>query len=269
MHTPFDPAPNESKYGCVVLVHGLYGSAVWEYEQEQEKDERDWMAPCAQKIEERMKRENVGEPNICLVDWKAAARPSQHYTLPRFGQKNLIADLAAIRPEAYQIGDSVAIQLAKLIYEKKIDPTKPLHLIGHSAGGFIVARIARRLNELGLVSKGNLLHVTILDTPAPGPDIAELRDIYTPGAVDFYVTSAVGGKEPRKEGRLDWVTDVPSDKPRPPWWKLWQALLAVKHEHMWAYQWFQLTVLDPNTPPIGEGFNKSPLLTQAQTGSSR
>jgi pimeloyl-ACP methyl ester carboxylesterase len=249
-----------SKHGCIVLVHGLYGSAIWKGE-----DPRDWMTPCAKAIAKRLESEGKPQPDICLVDWKNSAFPSKHYGLPVFGEKNLVSDLAAIRPQAYQVGNEVAVQLARLMIDGKIDKQQPIHLIGHSAGGFIVTRIATRLNELGLLLHPHQFHITILDTPAPDSEILEeMPKVYPSDAVDFYVTSRAGGLEPNFHfasfpREIHWLRVLPEQKARR-WWEFGTGL---RDDHQYAYKWFIQTAADPNATPPHEGFNRSPLLLRS------
>src|ERR1043166_1292925 len=175
----FDPQPQQARHGCVVLVHGLYGSASWE----KKDDPRNWMEPCASAISERMKQS--GEPAICLVDWTNLAKPSKHFRLG-LGEKNFLGDIPAIRGQAYEVGELVARKLGRLIVANRLYKDCPFHLIGHSAGGFVVARVAMRLSELGLLPP-DCVRVTILDTPeADDPILLELPNTC---ATDFCITS--------------------------------------------------------------------------------
>jgi len=256
--------------GYVVLVHGLYGRGL--LTGESKEDQRNWMKPCAELIEERMAGD--GEPVICLVNWSEAAMPSNFYH-GVFGERSLLADIPAIRSQAYRVGDIVAFRLAGIILQNNLPRNVPFHFIGHSAGGFVVARLARRLIELGVAEK-SCVHVTILDTPAPDDEITKVLPEFLPrGAVDFYISSDIGGRlptlrsapfspnihvypvpaenePPRKRkgvfGRvIGWVGDLYSRGS-----SMWKA-----HRH--SYEWFMETIKDPASYPH-EGFNRSSLL---------
>jgi len=273
----FAPKPEETARGCAVLVHGLYGGAVLDSGADA------WIKTCATEIENRMIGEGIGKPAICLVDWKAAARPSRFFQLG-FGERMLLADLAAIRPQAYRVGDYSAIQIAKFMNEGKIDRNKPLHLIGHSAGGFVVARVATRLSEMGFVRNKGLLRVTILDTPVPDdPLVRELPKLWP---TDYCVTSARVMKAPfdavKEVAGLDLHIKSPDyeeiltelrQRPKPVvgFWPsvghwLWGWTSDFWQAHSSAYGWFELTI-KKNPKYDTEGFNRSPLLKQKTTAT--
>jgi pimeloyl-ACP methyl ester carboxylesterase len=273
----FAPKPEETARGCAVLVHGLYGGAVLDSGADA------WIKTCATEIENRMIGEGIGKPAICLVDWKAAARPSRFFQLG-FGERMLLADLAAIRPQAYRVGDYSAIQIAKFMNEGKIDRNKPLHLIGHSAGGFVVARVATRLSEMGFVRNKGLLRVTILDTPVPDdPLVRELPKLWP---TDYCVTSARVMKAPfdavKEVADLDLHIKSPDyeeiltelrQRPKPVvgFWPsvghwLWGWTSDFWQAHSSAYGWFELTI-KKNPKYDTEGFNRSPLLKQKTTAT--
>jgi pimeloyl-ACP methyl ester carboxylesterase len=292
----FDPTPEQAKRGIVVMVHGLYGRGF--LTGDIKKDERNWMKPCADAMRERL---NDNELAICLVDWSEAALPWQFYNLG-LGERNILGDLPAIRGQAYVVGDIVAFKLAGIIVKNKLNSQSiPFHLIGHSAGGFVVARLARRLTDLGLVSKDDpdMLHVTILDTPEP--DAPVLEEVPKPWQTDFYLTSysvfsypfrKVLELEKKKSSdtekpdkaelrviqlRPDLLDNVSDKKTETPgaWLLMSRRIPFIKNfERFWlahraACSWFKRTIESPETEPRGEGFNDSPLLlpqTQAVSG---
>jgi hypothetical protein len=266
-----------AEHGYVVLVHGLYGRGL--LTGESKEDQRNWMKPCARCIEERMPGD--AEPAICLVNWSEAAMPSKFYHRV-FGERSFLADIPAIRAQAYRVGDIVAFKLAGVILGNNLPRNVPLHLIGHSAGGFVVTRIARRLCELGLTDE-SMVHVTILDTPAPDKEITEtLPEFYPNDAVDFYISSDLGGRlptlQPAKfspkihshtvameteafplaQGVLSGLLDRLK--------KLYHRSSNMWEAHRHSYEWFMETIDDPKDHP-GEGFNRSSLLTKNQQAS--
>jgi pimeloyl-ACP methyl ester carboxylesterase len=269
----FAPKPEETARGCVVLVHGLYSGAV------SDSGDDAWIKTCAVQIEKRMVDEGIGKPAICLIDWKGAARPSRFFHLG-FGEKMLLADLAAIRPQAYRVGDYAADQIAKFINEGKIDRNKPIHLIGHSAGGFIVARVAARLTGMGFVATNKDLLATILDTPLP--DTALTTDLPKIWPTDYCITSARVMKAPfdavkevngldlriKSPDYLEILTEL-RKRPNPVtgFWPsighwLWGGATDFVQAHSSAYGWFELTIDKNNSKYATEGFNRSPLLKQ-------
>jgi pimeloyl-ACP methyl ester carboxylesterase len=280
----FNPTPEQARHGIVVMVHGLYGSGI--ITGKKQEDEHNWIKLCADKMKERLGDKQLA---ICLVDWSQAALPWKFYDLG-LGSQNILGDLAAIRPQAYIVGDIVAFKLAGIIIKNKLNE-EPIsfHLIGHSAGGFVVARVASRLTELGLVPKDKRkLRVTILDTPEPDePVFQELPELWP---TDFYLTSAnvfefpfrkVSGKAEKAdksrlhvvhlrpdvlENACDKKVEAPSFWLRVPFIKNLQRFVAA---HSAACCWFRRTIESAETAPRGEGFNQSPLLNQPQPVSNR
>lgn len=276
--SPFGPPPTQPEQqnfgaqGYVVMVHGLWGLGIWTDRDEENK--RNWMKRCADEITNRMK--NKGEPEICLVDWSKAARPSDFYNRV-FGERSVLADVPAIRAQAYRIGDIVAFRLAGIILSKNLPTNVPVLLIGHSAGGFVVTRVARRLAELGLIDK-SMVHVTILDTPGPDKEMMEIvPQLYPKDAIDFSISSGLGARmetlraapfsanvhkynvPPEKAASQDanayWIFDYTKS-----------FLTRVKiwgHAHQYSFVWYTETVKNPNYYP-DEGFNRSPLGRRAQ-----
>jgi hypothetical protein len=260
---------SRGEHGYVVLAHGLYGRGI--LTGEKEEDARNWMQPCADEIKKGMG--NRGEPTFCLVDWSEAAMPSNFYNRI-FGTRNLLTDIPAIRGQAYRVGDIAAFRLAGIILQNHLPIDVPFHLIGHSAGGFVVTRMAMRLTELGVVPRDKAkLHVTILDTPAPNDEL--LFDLPQTWPTDFYVTSPIGGKVPitslmemiRKGGPLK-LADLhapslhmvelhaPADK------QMWD-------KHKWSYTWFMESMTKVDCEKCNnEGFKRSSLVAQTQPVSA-
>jgi pimeloyl-ACP methyl ester carboxylesterase len=179
-------------------------------------------------------------------------------------------------------------------------PPIPIHLIGHSAGGFVVTRIANRLTELGIVSNDpSMLHVTILDTPEPDKEVYEELPKHWP--TDFYLTSfnvqpypfrkvrelaeRIRGEHQDtgrpvlrpielKERDLQNVCDTKGDPPGF-WLRISRKIPIIRgSERFWlahraAACWFRRTIEDQKAEPRDEGFNRSPVLTQFQRSSSR
>gem|GEM_PF-1107621 len=279
-----------AEHGYVVLVHGLYGRG---FESGTALEaQRNWMEGCANAIKTRMSGQ--GEPAICLVNWSDAAMPSNFYH-EVFGKKNLLADLPAIRSQAYRVGDIVAFQLAGIILRNELPRNVPFHLVGHSAGGFVVARVAARLTELGIVPKNSgLLRVSILDTPEPDEQIMKAPPGQWP--TDFYLTSystwelpfrdvlplaktsakAPGDDENGKIHVLQIPVEIVESACQKKAEKIGFWLGASRKipfvrdfERFWnahraAYCWFRETVENPNALPAGEGFNRSPVLRRSQ-----
>jgi pimeloyl-ACP methyl ester carboxylesterase len=169
----FDPARVTN--GFLVITHGLWGAAT-----------NDWLKIMATATETRLKTDNVPVPNICLYDWQEMADPSKFdgSTLPAF---MTIDDFTKIRPYARAHGQVLADWINQQIALGNISTNHPIHLIGHSAGGFVVG-------ECGLLLKTNVTQVTMLDTPIPFR--SHIAEYPNPGKVEEYITSAFGNITP-------------------------------------------------------------------------
>ncbi|HRK16416.1 MAG TPA: hypothetical protein PK490_19200, partial [Prosthecobacter sp.] len=243
----WNPAPARAQNGCVIIAHGLRDGAFFTARGEESR----WMSDMAMNLAQRL---DPAQPNIGLVDWSSAAMPSQWHGL-LMKQENLDGlsmglDLALIRDQAREVGDHLGFRLAQWIRDKdqRIRRDKPLHLIGHSAGGFLVARAALVLSELGLAPE--TMHVTILDTP--GTDDALFAETGRVCRMEFYKTS-------------DFVTSL--DVERMPEDVFFRVIPppgkpSLREAHSYAWEWYSATICEC---AIGdEGFGRSPfLLTRA------
>jgi pimeloyl-ACP methyl ester carboxylesterase len=187
-------------------------------------------------------------PNILILDWSLAAKPSKAEGANIQGDPIArLYDIGAIRSQAYRLGDLAAVKLKDWIIEDKIDKNAPLYLIGHSAGGFAVARCALTLKKYGTTPRQ--IHITILDTPVelPLPLIGDITDrellkelpAQFPGAVDFYASSSAV--------RLPKDFNVPGLHFE---WLDHNSEGLVK-DHSYAYQWYIDTI---GKPEKSEGF---------------
>jgi hypothetical protein len=164
----------------------------------------------------------------------------------------MLQDVVAIRKQAYEVGNELSFRLALLVTEGVIPKNQPLHLIGHSAGGFVVARAAINLVKMNLAPSP--MRVTILDTPAPDDELLVTLPAKCP--TDFYVSSAVGGAIPPFLNLADFsAANMHMKKLVAP------ADLSWLDAHRWAYKWFIRTIAEPACDDCqGEGFNRSPIL---------
>jgi hypothetical protein len=184
--TVWNPATARSETGCIVVVHGL--------QQDLEKGRVSatppWMTELAGNVQRSFASKAKHPPEICLVNWVNAAQPSTDLRL-RFGVKSadFYTDVLAIRPQAEEVGELVAYKLTRLIKAGKIRQDQPFYLVGHSAGGFVVARVGLRLQEAGIAPE-NILFV-ILDTPMPGAEILQDLPAKFSGKIDFFVSSSL------------------------------------------------------------------------------
>ena len=232
--------------GTVVLAHGLHDGV------DTIRSNNHWMTLLEQAI---LQRTAPLAPDIILVDWREAAKPSGNpfsaldtmalsaMGMPQSAQ-DMLNDLSMIRPQGERIGELVGFKLARAIRSGDIAPDKPLHLIGHSAGGFVVLHAALVLSELGLAPEQ--MHVSLLDTPFP------LKSDLTRGAlkftVDFYVTSALAqGVPPDK-----YTTGFNRFDITPP-----LGIDPYTGAHSYAHSWFIESVTNDT---IKAGFNRSPFI---------
>ncbi len=179
--------------GLLVVAHGLIDRV-------ELPDAADpcggWMVRMAEAIETKLTVTADGPPNVLLFDWSESADPSKYRGTNARNQaaKDLLAELGERRdllvgpifaPVVYdaltplqqkltdfryirEIADRQGAALADWIETQisigKISVTEEIHLVGHSAGGFVVATCAARLlaNHANAMPK---LLVTTLDTP--------------------------------------------------------------------------------------------------------
>lgn len=231
----WQPGPLAQERGLIIIAHGLHGN-IFKTEEEKKKmagtveDEIHWARQMARTL-----RAELGEdgPDICLVDWSQEAKGLAY-------GRTFFEDVGGIRPQARLKGDGLALVLNHWIREKQIADTKPIHFIGHSAGGFLVSRAAMSLED----EAQDGIHITILDTPAIDEEITvELAESFA-GRIDFYQTSMLA------------VNDLPTnpafhfllieDKLRDP-----NPVAA----HSYANIWFIDTIKNKS---LKEGFQRSP-----------
>lgn len=131
-----------------------------------------------------------------------------------------------------------------------IDPSKPIQLIGHSGGGFVMGECAR---DLFLRARVDL--VTMLDTPAP--IAADIQDQEATAYIERYWSSVYGA--------LEFPIPPPPIPDMDHYWReahikglidMWKTN---EDGHGYSYVWYQSTV---NTPS-NTGFNRSPFVSSA------
>lgn len=248
----WDPNLTDSKKGLILIAHGLTDGV-----EDPTKDAEHWMTRMQQSITRQL---GDNRPGICLVDWHDAAKPGEDMNLQLDSDilnliapmpeeaKKMMRNVTMIRSEGNRIGELVGFKLARAIHQKLIDPQAPMHLIGHSAGGFVVLQAAIVLDELGLAPAN--LRISMLDTPMPeSADIAKIAGKYP---VDFYLTSAFAQGVPetgfvKNFARYDLKLPPDCD----------HYLQA----HSFAHSWYIDSIL--NHDP--RGFLKSPFASKAST----
>ncbi|MCP5536645.1 MAG: hypothetical protein H7A51_10495 [Akkermansiaceae bacterium] len=203
--------------GLVVIAHGLYSGA-----------DKAWLGEMGRAIENRCGYEGIDPPDIALMDWSSlAGNPSELPFWLRFSIQTLVEEsiksgdglTAAVGVgtgaastiinfgfDLYWVREFGLItgqQLANWIYMNssiggapQINKTKPIHLIGHSAGGFVVGEAAKFLKHPASGHAQVLVdRVTMLDTPfVERSHIASGAKNYpNPGVAERYISSKWGG----------------------------------------------------------------------------
>ena len=215
---PFQFVQDRIGVGLVVMTHGLSSGGT-----------ADWLVGnstagvhgMAASIEERLTSEGKPVPNLLIYDWGDDSDPnhfslpdwtgvvslslSQSAFLPALAQASLsrslfyarasdfITDIIGIRPIAYAHGQILAnkILIEANASPARVDRTKPVHLIGHSAGGFLVGECGSYLKQRGFTVD----MVTMLDTPIPYAQHLKAdapAGLPNPCKVERIITSAYG-----------------------------------------------------------------------------
>ena len=304
----FPPSHAGRDNGVVVIIHGLNDSV-----------DSGWMKDMAGAIGNRLGV--AAAPNVILYDWRSDAAPlgkgvdflmsaageAVDIFPPGNGIRGVVntllgttlitgamsgtaflflAEALASRPEGEAHGFALASYLSEQIDAGNIDATKPIHLIGHSAGGFVAANCG-----LGLLVRQHptKLQVTTLDTPFLG-GVQVLLVKAKGGKFDRYVSSAFGELVPGVValnnlsaiakfllststagllGNTVTATElIPLDASyhvgadidtTPGQW--WQDVTRAVANHADAHDWYTKTVNTPNS--YGEGFYYSPFLNHS------
>lgn len=251
----WEPRRDRSENGLIVIAHGLHDGALLKRTR---VDGRHWMDTMRTALNERL---GGSAPEICLVDWHRAAVPVQTTPALRaviddeIGRMEsdamaeslptdalgFLRDVAAIRAQAEEIGAMTGYKIAIAIRNGEIRRDRPFHMIGHSAGGFVVCRAARVLVELGVPSEN--FRVTLLDTPMPLVD--DIRFLCSGGAkIDYYKSSIYAQGIPTGIGGFESTTLATPQK-----------LGVANAAHSYAFQWYEETIRNPGSK---DGFAASP-----------
>ena len=202
-HFEFDA--NKINNGLIVITHGLWSS-----------EEEPWLDAMADAISTRLANDSRPVPNIAIFDWREGATPTIELSESEITQRiahllhinpdRVDADVRAVARRAYDIvavapyaldyGGTLAnwINTEIHISPQHINPSLPIQLIGHSAGGYLVSRCADTLRYSNVVTTSQ---ITLLDTPflelGPiSPFLSSGGSTLPPGRADFYVSSLIG-----------------------------------------------------------------------------
>ncbi len=146
--------------GVAVIIHGLTDTAFTQI-----PNELAWPARMAKAIEARL---SGSVPYVVMYDWSNMANPNRFRGGDRgFGilpdtVGGYLDNILSIRAYGLAQGKVLADLLIDAAEEGQLDRTKPVHLIGHSAGGFVAGECGLGLKRAGF----SKVQVTMLDTPA-------------------------------------------------------------------------------------------------------
>jgi hypothetical protein len=281
----FEFDANRREGGLVVIAHGLSSSV-----------QATWMLEMGQAIEERCTREGIQKPNIALLDWsELAGDPSelplwQKAMLKSVGLAGSLTGIKALNAtevagnginflfDLYwvkEFGLLTGQQLANWMYLNgrlggmpQIDTTRPMHLIGHSAGGFVVGEAARLLKHPAAGYSPILVdRVTFLDTPFVEKSHIALGDdnLPDPGVVERYISSIYGDLA---FPTVNWVQEHAYYRRRMVLksWSPFDTASPGSNGHGYAPIWYtENTIWDKQNPGKGmedDGFALSPVLTR-------
>lgn len=248
---------NRRDSGLVVIVHGLWSDA-----------KSEWLTKMGKSIESRCDAEQITPPDIALMDWSFDSKNPAPDGPKLLGSSNWpadkAADIAAVKGKAYKDAQYLASWIydsSRAVNLQQIDAHRPIHLIGHSAGGFVVGQAARLLkNHSGAVYVDR---VTMLDTPRPYVSHLALGegDFPNPGTIDRYSSTHIGNTNesgaPEPHAWYRWFEVFKSE---------WAAkIFGGEDGHSYAHEWYTGQTTDP--VPVGaaeiQGFWFSPIINPA------
>jgi len=272
---------NRRNSGLVVIVHGLKSDA-----------KQQWLTDMGKAIENRCTSDGVTPPDIALMDWSfnagdpgeiskehqaiidgmvMAARYSGNSALaktagPAAFAGNFLVDLYAVK----QLGLVTGQLLASWIYQNsqfgsppQIDANRPIHLIGHSAGGFVVGEAARILKHPQFAAFEPIYvdRVTMLDTPQPAKSHYALGEMYypNPGTAERYISSWYGDHDELSA----WLTTTHTYYKRRNVYRSFSPLDTLSpmwNGHGYACLWYTNETTNPLTKTENGGFGQSPII---------
>lgn len=245
--TPIDFYESQKANGFVMIVHGMRSSSA-----------AGWVREMGSGIQDQLALD--GPPNICLYDWEDWANPSKL-------NNDIVLDILQIKPAGRIHGERVAEWIDQQIKAGNIDPAAPIHLIGHSAGGFVVGEAGYLLTtrqfpeyfppEFDVYYHDDIesLQVTMLDTPYPV--LRDINDYPDPGCLEQIVSSWYGTLEALEVSETDHYKRLYRSR-------FGDTLFDIKanrathfsDDHGYACQWYIDTIKNGDH----EGFYYSPVL---------
>jgi hypothetical protein len=275
----FEFDPLKTTNGLLIIAHGLRSSGT-----------DSWVTNMAAHVRIALANQGLPVPNIAIFDWEEMANPSSWTQYDDDVQKArevatkilktgdigrwlgtdvdedndlllTLADFILIRPYGQSEGETLADWIKAEIARANISGDAPLHLIGHSAGGFVVGECGTKIG-----SRFDEMRVTMLDTPMPEsewlfPDL---------GYLDRYVSSFWGALE----FSFSWGARFdPARHSFQALTRLWPCAgpyIPTISAHGYAHEWYDASI--QGAYEGSEGFGQSPFLKpalrRAQLGQS-
>ncbi|MCB1229077.1 MAG: hypothetical protein KDN19_02360 [Verrucomicrobiae bacterium] len=253
--------PQKTPNGLIILTHGLRGDA-----------SDPWLLSMASSIRARLMNLGKPLPNIVVFGWGSLSDPTEYYVGEARDRAILdaksalvgasviatdllvgeVADYILVRPHGQSEGQELADWIRTEINNENIVSSAPIHLIGHSAGGFVMGECGWKVRNIC-----SNLRVTMLDTP-----FVIFNHVWrfpNPGYLDRYVSSVLGHRLQYPwtwRSELDGTHDIYRLIEGGPNYYLHPIL-----GHRYSHEWYQTTV---NTVAAGsDGFGLSPFLTSS------
>ncbi len=235
----FAPDPIAAVNGTMIIAHGMRDG--WAPPR---SDFEHWTSEISSRVRGRM---GPLAPQMLVLDWREGAKASsQHGLNTNDPLTRFLADLGGVRSSGQATGDFFGIRLARMVENGQIRKDRPLHLIGHSAGGFVVSRAAHILVAMGFPRE--LVHVTILDTPEPDTEITQALVHYADA--EFYRTSELTQVSASNFDPAMHFVYIPP----PP--TVGEGFAASMKQHSYAWQWYRDSIASAKCGE--EGFGRSP-----------
>ncbi len=236
----FAPSPIAAANGTLIIAHGMrdgWKPATADFEH--------WTSEIPSRVAARL---GALAPQMLVLDWHEGAKAStQHALNTKDPLTRFLADVGGVRSSAQATGDFFGIRLARMVENGQIRADRPLHLVGHSAGGFVVARAAHILVAMGFPKEQ--VHVTILDTPEPDTEITQALVHYADA--EFYRTSELAQVSASTfDPALHFLY-------LPPPVSVGKGFKAAMKQHSYAWQWYRDGIAGAKCG-VDEGFGRSP-----------
>ncbi len=227
--------------GLLVITHGIYAAAT-----------NTWVTNMAQRIAQRLVNSGKPLPNIVLYDWSAMSDPDKFRNVGEQGGqgRDFIDDLILIRTYGIAQGQVLADWISKNVAVGNVLTNKPIHIIGHSAGGFVAGNCASILGK-------EIKQITMLDTPLPYSGVGT-KYLHAGGLAEHYITSFGGFLTLQHKTWAGiyadtwyWLDDYLPEKSPP-----------LIEGHSWVHEWYTsntvVSALDNGfyySPFMGNGFH--------------